>query len=142
MSGAAVIRAYGYQTAFVRRLEGLIDRNASLFLTLQSATAWLGFSLELISASFLMITLAAIVAFRSSVQPAYAAMCMFNVLTIPHVVYMLSLNISELENKMVSFERAAALTTIVQEAPRKRHMDESAQLWSWPSEGRIEFANY
>jgi hypothetical protein len=142
MGGAYIIRAYGYQPRFVRKLERLIDENSALFITQRCTTAWLGFYLELTSAFFLMTTLTMTVAFRDSVSPAYAGMCLFNVFSIPGAIYFLTLNLSELENTMISFERASALTTILSEAPRHRHMDKGGHLANWPDAGAITFSNY
>jgi len=140
ISGSHVIRAFSMAPHFITKNYAYLDLNSKLSIANYMAQLWLSINFQLMSTFFTALCIGLIVGLRGSINPSVSAMCMYNMMVISSVVYYFALSISEVENSMVSWERASSMTSISSEAPRSRPPD--ATLDTWPTSGAIVFVDY
>jgi hypothetical protein len=101
----------------------LLNSHSKIYLTNQGCGAWVSFYLEMTGSLILLVCATLIIAFRGHMDVGLASVCLYNALAIPQQIYFLIMFLGEVENTMISVERADALTKIEGEAPRERHKD-------------------
>jgi ABC-type multidrug transport system fused ATPase/permease subunit len=142
ISGAPIIRAFGYQSRFTDRNLTCLNENTRVGFYLAGVNGWLTVALELISNLALTCCAIAIISLKGNIDVGLAVMAMSYALSLPENFYWLVFLSSSMENAMVSVERTVALTKIISEAPRKRQKDEMLQVKSWPERGEIDIQNF
>ncbi|CAG9324418.1 unnamed protein product [Blepharisma stoltei] len=142
VSGLSIIRAFGYQKKFIEKNAFLSNSNIGVYFMQQACGCWLGITLELVSDVILGVSALVIVGVKGWINPGLAGLALSYGITIPDNIFNFINASSNLENSMVSVERASQLIKTESEASRNRHKDQELLNRGWPYAGKIEFRDF
>ncbi|KAI0008057.1 P-loop containing nucleoside triphosphate hydrolase protein [Xylariaceae sp. FL0662B] len=140
LSGIPIIRAYGGEARFARRVRDAVDdMNAATYLTLASQQ-WLACWLDLIA---ILVVLAAgllVVLGREQVDPSISGVVLSSVLALRQMIQLIVQQLAQFENSMHSAERMHHYGTDVPE--EKSHPTTIvADPGLWPGRGEINMVD-
>lgn len=137
LAGATTIRAYGAESRFLQMNEEKVDANHRAFFYLWTANRWLCLRTDMISA--FVVFFAGIGVISGQLGPGWAGLLMTYALDFTQALLWTVRLHAEMEMSLNSVERVNEYTTIEQEPPA--HIQETAPIGKWPSEGRITVSN-
>lgn len=140
VAGTSVIKAYGVQGLYKKRLDESIDEmNSAYFLTF-SAQCWLSLRLDVIGNALALITCLLIVTNVIRISPSTAGVLLTYVLQVVGMIQFAIRQLAEMENAMNSTER---IQYYANELPFEKLETEDmiTPPPSWPKTGTINFSD-
>ncbi|PWN22966.1 hypothetical protein BCV69DRAFT_296932 [Microstroma glucosiphilum] len=145
LGGLATIRAFGQDERFVVTNEARVDRNQQAYLPSVTCNRWLAVRIEFLGSAIILIasTLATLLITRDIyvIDAGLVGLMMSQALSTTQALNWVVRSASEVEQNIVSVERAIQYCDLASEAPYTSS-EEDAPPTHWPSEGAIEFKNY
>jgi ATP-binding cassette subfamily C (CFTR/MRP) protein 4 len=142
LNGLTSIRAFQVEENFKQTFIDRIDANTRAYLTMMSATFWLGFRLNCIAGLFVLVTALLSVTIHNQMKPAFVAlslMCCLNLI----LKFQWGLQqFAEAENYMTSAERIDEYAHLTPEEDNGGNQRLIQTSTDWPSGGSIQFQNY
>ncbi|CAG9327095.1 unnamed protein product [Blepharisma stoltei] len=139
LSGAKIIRTFRQTQNFHIKNCRLIDINSRLLYSMSACRCWLVVNLGLLSSGVLCFMFALIVVFRNNISLGAVGLSLAYVVPLPINIYYLVIDWANLENQLISVERAKVYMGITSENPHKQATDKN--LGNWPQFPSIEFKN-
>ncbi|KAJ3417651.1 Multidrug resistance-associated protein 4 [Chytridiales sp. JEL 0842] len=138
LDGLATVRAYGSEHRFEQLFMDIQDENTRIYFCFLSCARWLGFRLDLLSASFLILVSFLTVGLRSTgafgLNGGTVGLLLSYVLQLMGLIQWVVRQSAEVENLMVSVERILEYTQLPSEAPAYTDLKPSPD---WPSRGEV-----
>ncbi|CAD6567059.1 MAG: hypothetical protein TREMPRED_003289 [Tremellales sp. Tagirdzhanova-0007] len=125
LAGLAVIRAFGQQNNFERRLQHSVNMECQAYIITITIQRWLGIRLDLLSYSLVMLISIFGAVFRDSISPSKLG-----------VVLTYSLSAASVFSNLNNVERVQYYNDLAIEADPVLPTDPGLE---WPSQGQIEF---
>ena len=139
INGVVTIRSLKFEKTYLQNFQTKLDYNFNVKLFKSGITNWFGLYANLSAIIFLLFQITIIVYFKDNFSNGTVAVMLNTSLILQNSLFE-SLNMySQLENKMVAYERCNKYTII---PPENGYLQESKYTENWPSEGRISFNNY
>ena len=139
LSGAATIRAFGFQDNFEKENEDYIDRKQMSQYPEIISNTWLFLRLQVIGNLLIILAALTTVINRDTVDSGLAGLVLTYALTCQIDIYMLVRFTADLEKSIVSVERIKEYQETPQEAATETNFDPD---FTWPSQGMIKFESY
>nr|CAD7445720.1 unnamed protein product [Timema bartmani] len=140
ITGAAVIRAYGVQSRFIKISEEKVDFNQMCVFPNITSNCWLSVRLELIGGCITFFTSLFAVLGRETMNPGLVGLSVSYALQITMTLNMLVRVASDIETNIVAVERIKEYSEYEQEAPWENPATQPSK--DWPTEGRVQFTDY
>nr|CAD7572885.1 unnamed protein product [Timema californicum] len=150
ITGAAVIRAYGVQSRFIKISEEKVDFNQMCIFPNIISNCWLFVRLELIGSLITFFTSLFAVLGRETMNPGLVGLSVSYALQITMTLNMLVRVASDIETNIVAVERikeyseyeqvAIFVSCLKEEAPWENPANQPSK--DWPTEGRVQFKDY
>ena len=137
LSGAKFIRAFKQSDNFMEKNRDLIDVNTRLNYSLMACGAWMGMYLGLISAVLLSVFYWSAVLFGGSVPIGIVGLCLTYMIPLPKELSELIIDVTSMENRMVSVERVKSYMEIPSEQDLNTNYD--LKHTDWPRIPLIRF---
>ncbi|KAJ3106375.1 Multidrug resistance-associated protein 4, partial [Phlyctochytrium planicorne] len=140
LEGLSTIRAFGNEKSFADEFISLQNENTRMFFCFLSAARWLGFRLDVLSASFLCLVAFLSVGIRFGnlgLNPGVVGLLLSYALQLMGLLQWAVRQSAEVENLMVSVERMLEYTKLEPEAPV--HTDVKPPK-PWPDSGEIKIS--
>ena len=142
IEGAATIRTFKKEGAFIRRFRGFTDRNTSAQMNFLSAQRWLGIRIELLGAFIVFVASIIVISFNGSLalQAGFVALLIRWSAGLTVSLSFLVDNVAEAEGAVTAIERISRM----EDTPQESNFDKkgcSVVDSSWPSRGELEFRN-
>ncbi|KAI8918385.1 P-loop containing nucleoside triphosphate hydrolase protein [Powellomyces hirtus] len=142
LEGLSTVRAFNVEKQFTDRFVALQDDNTSKYFMFLTCSRWLGFRLDVGSASFLAIVAIGSVGLRESLglRPGVVGLLLSYVLQLTGLLQWAVRQSAEVENYMVSVERVLEYTTLPPEETdtdisRAEHRGPPPP--TWPAAGTV-----
>lgn len=137
LSGLAVIRAFGQQTAFVRRMQEAVNGENSAYIITITIQRWLGIRLDLISYTLVLLIAIFAAVFRNTVSPSKLGVVLTYTLSAASVFSNLVQVFAQCEQEFNNAERVLHYGALPMEDDPTLPSDPPVN--EWPSEGLVEF---
>ncbi|CAO1618700.1 unnamed protein product [Sympodiomycopsis kandeliae] len=145
LGGLSTIRAFGQDSRFIATSETRVDRNQQAYFPSVSTNRWLAVRIEFMGSTviFTASALAVLLITRniSSIDAGLVGLMMSQALSTTQSLNWVVRSASEVEQNIVSVERAIQYAELAPEAPYLSKEEDAPPAY-WPSEGAIEFKNY
>ncbi|CAO1628044.1 unnamed protein product [Parajaminaea phylloscopi] len=145
LGGLSTIRAFGQTPRFTATNESRVDRNQQAYFPSVSTNRWLAVRIELMGATIILVASALAVTLItrsvSAIDAGLVGLMMSQALSTTQALNWVVRSASEVEQNIVSVERAIQYTELPTEAPY-HSKDGSEPPKSWPSSGAIEFRDF
>lgn len=148
LGGLSTIRAFGQNPRFIATNETRVDRNQQAYFPSVSTNRWLATRIEFMGAIVILTasTLAVLLITKnfSSIDAGLVGLMMSQALSTTQALNWVVRSASEVEQNIVSVERAIQYTELESEASYEPPSDapESHPPSDWPTTGQVEFKNY
>ena len=139
LSGAATIRAFGFQDNFEKENEDYIDQKQMSQYPEIISNTWLFLRLQVIGNLLIILAALTTVINRDTVDSGLAGLVLTYALTCQIDIYMLVRFTADLEKSIVSVERIKEYQETPQEAATESNFDPD---FTWPSQGIIKFESF
>jgi len=139
LNGAASIRAYQREQAFIQENEERLDRNQMAYYCNIASNRWLAMRLEMLGACIIFFASLLGVLERSHIDPGLVGLSLSYALSVTQVLNWAVRMSCNVESNIVSVERVHQYAEIEVEAPQ--YIEHSAPPAEWPRAGAIEFNN-
>ncbi|XP_070178633.1 multidrug resistance-associated protein 1-like [Littorina saxatilis] len=136
ISGVSVIRAYNAQRRFADSFEDRVDNNNRFNFYSYCSNRWLGFRLDVLGGLVVLVTSLSAVSLRHTMSAGLVGLSITYALNVTDNLYFFVMSIGDLEKDLVSLERIANMTNIVQEAPWRMIADQPTS--DWPEKGEVK----
>lgn len=145
LGGLSTIRAFGQSPRFIATNESRVDRNQQAYFPSISTNRWLAVRIEFIGATIILIASALAVTLItrevSVIDAGLVGLMMSQALSTTQALNWVVRSASEVEQNIVSVERAIQYTELPSEAPYESP-PEIAPPKGWPMSGAIEFRDF
>lgn len=141
LSGLAVIRAFGQQDNYERRLQSAVNTECEAYIITITIQRWLGVRLDLMSNSLTLLIAIFAAVFRTSVSPSRIGVVLTYTLASASVFSQLVQLFAQVEQEMNNVERIQHYNDLPMEADPRLPTDPNAieGKASWPSRGEVIF---
>lgn len=141
-SGAATIRAFGWQQHFRQTLESVLDRSQRPVYLLFSVQRWLALILDLVVAGLAILLVAIVVTWRESFNSGAVGLSLVMVMTFNKTLMSVVRFWTALETSIGAVSRIKKFVENTESEDRTdRGLLEEPILESWPAFGAVEFSN-
>lgn len=140
LKGLPTIRAFGCRARFQNDFMSLLQSNGEWYYAFISTARWIGFRLDVISATTLLCTALLAVAIQSWVSPYLLGLALSYVLQLTGYLQWFVRQTAEVENHMTALERVLEYSRLEQEPPDVAQGG-GAPPAGWPSSGALRFDN-
>lgn len=141
LRGGFIIRAFNKIESFMVKNDTFQDGHQRQEFMHVYCDHWLGFYTGLVNIAFNVCCVLALFLLKGNIEPAFAAICFYNVGGLSAKIGEFCFCLSHVELCMVPFERTMAFTEILSEAPRALEGDKKLSEAGWPQQGAIKFEN-
>lgn len=141
LSGISTIRAYDEQEHFYYTMSRKIDYYLRALYTTYMSQRWISFRLDIIGSLLVAASAILIVATKSSITLAVAAMGLNYTSQMTAVLSMTVRNFAEAESQLACVERISYYATNVPQEP-PANVSNHKPPKEWPTSGKLEFENY
>lgn len=145
LGGLSTIRAFGQTERFTATNETRVDRNQQAYFPSVSTNRWLAVRIEFMGATIIVIASALAVTLItrgvSKIDAGLVGLMMSQALSTTQALNWVVRSASEVEQNIVSVERAIQYTELPAEAPYHSEA-EAAPPKDWPTAGALEFRGY
>ncbi|PWN29615.1 hypothetical protein BDZ90DRAFT_230483 [Jaminaea rosea] len=145
LGGLSTIRAFGQSERFIATNETRVDRNQQAYFPSVSTNRWLAVRIEFMGAMVILtassLAVALITRNISGIDAGLVGLMMSQALSTTQALNWVVRSASEVEQNIVSVERAIQYAELSPEAPYESGPD-NAPPREWPTEGAIEFKDY
>ncbi|KAL6109911.1 abcc6 [Pungitius sinensis] len=140
VQGAAVVRAFGEQSRFVREADRHVDRNQEAYFPRFVATRWLAVNLEFLGN--LLVLAAAILAVRGRdhLSPGIVGLAVTHSLQVTGILSWIVRSWTDVENNIVSVERVKEYDSTEKEEAQA--LEDNKLPTDWPATGNLQFEDY
>ncbi|KAJ3103612.1 Multidrug resistance-associated protein 4 [Phlyctochytrium bullatum] len=138
LEGLSTIRAFGKEDGFLDNFIGSQNENSRIYFCFLSSARWLGFRLDILSASFLVMVAFLAVGLQNrgtGLSSGTVGLLLSYALQLMGLLQWAVRQSTEVENLMVSVERMLEYTSLPSEAPAETDVKLPKQ---WPSAGDIK----
>ena len=139
LSGAATIRAFGFQDQFEDENEAKLEELQKSQYPEIISNSWLFLRLQVIGNLLIILTSLITVITRDTIEPGLVGLSLSYALTCQLDIYMLVRFCADMEKSIVSVERIKEYQETPQEAPSTTYQDPDE---TWPESGNVCFENY
>ncbi|KAB5521201.1 hypothetical protein DKX38_025520 [Salix brachista] len=139
IAGATTIRSFDQQSRFQETNMKVTDAYSRTKFHIAGAMEWLCFRLDMFSSVTFAFSLAFLVSFRSSIDPAIAGLAVTYGLNLNMLQASVIWNLCDCENKIISVERIIQYMSIPSEPPLVVEANRPGR--SWPSHGEVVINN-
>lgn len=119
LGGVKFIRCFGLQGYFLGLSAKQIHQNLKINFNSTAIECWLRIRLDIVSNLMFMLVIIILVLGKDNISPGVSGLCITYLMAIRFSIGYLVYFLGQLENKMVSVERADAFTKLAQEAPMR-----------------------
>lgn len=140
VSGLTTIRAYGKENDFQKKFVELMDNNNDHFFYYYSASRWLFFRLEVMSACSLTVTALMVVFLRGSITAPLAGLALMYASQVSMKLQYFVRCLSDLESQFTHVERLDQYTRSVP-LENPKIIQSSRPPSTWPLNGVVTFKN-
>lgn len=139
LAGSKFIRAFGQTDHFIRINQTKIDVNTRINYAVYGCQQWAKLYLGILSGVLLCSLFITAIILRDSISVGIIGLSLTYMMQLPSDLSNLLLNLTNLENQMVSVERVKSYTEISQEQPKVSKAD--SKYPDWPTTPTIGFHN-
>ncbi|OMJ82331.1 hypothetical protein SteCoe_16990 [Stentor coeruleus] len=139
LAGTRFIRVFNQSSQFISSNQEKININMRINYSLCGCEQWSRLYLGLLSSFLLCCLFIMSIIFKDSISIGIIGLCLTYMIPLPNDINALLMNVTELENNMVSVERIKTYTDLPQEKPEICLLDESCK--NWPEVPSIKFDN-
>lgn len=137
LSGVKFVRVFDQTDNFIQKNQEKIDANTRINYSLSGSQQWMRLYLSLLS-SLLKIGLYFLaILFRDTISAGIVGLCMTYLMYLPQILNDTIIELTKLENLMISVERVTSYTQIAPEMPLSTEKDDQSP--NWPIEPSIKF---
>ncbi|KAK7215079.1 hypothetical protein V2G26_003082 [Clonostachys chloroleuca] len=139
LDGLVSIRAFGWQGPFKELLYRNLDRSQRPFYLLLVLQRWLSVSLDCLTAAFVILLGALMIAMRDRISPGFAGVALANLIGLSGSMSTVVETWTQMETSMTSIQR---IRDFERDVPSEAHGDsQTAAPPDWPSRGAVEIRN-
>lgn len=139
LSGIRFIRVFNQSSQFIASNQDKINNNMRINYSLCGCEQWSRLYLGLLSGFLLCCLFIMSIIFKDSISIGIIGLCLTYMIPLPNDINYLLMNITEMENNMVSVERIKNYTDLPQESPETCPLDDICK--NWPEVPSIKFDN-
>ena len=133
----ATIRAFGWDSAYIRNSYTLLDASQKPYYLLFCVQRWLTLVLALIVTGMQIVVIGLAIALRTQVSAGLVGLAIVQITTLSKTLSDLVMQWTEMETSLGAVSRIYDFT---HETPREGHLDERSALPDdWPTCGQISF---
>ncbi|XP_054796177.1 ABC transporter C family member 3-like isoform X3 [Prosopis cineraria] len=137
ISGATTIRSFDQESRFQETNMKLVDEYSRLNFNIAGTMEWLVFRLDMLSSiTFAFFLIFLIFMSKGVVDPGIAGLAVTYGLNLNLLQAWMMVDLSKMENKIISVERVLQYTCIPSEPPLV--IEENRPYLSWPSHGEVD----
>eukprot|EP00762_Andalucia_godoyi_P002737 ANDGO_04493.mRNA.1 ABC transporter C family member 3 len=141
LTGISTIRAFNAEERFVNKFVALIDRNNSVFFTMDQMQLWLAFCLDFLGSGLVLTTAMLCIGQRNNITAAAAGLAISNSFQILIFFAMFCKGISEIDAQVYSVFRIKAFS-LNEDVERSDPTEDSQKPpKSWPHKGSLKMEN-
>ena len=141
INGAITIRAFQYENEFSFKFCEKSNEFFKVRIFMIGVSCWFSLFLALFSIIFFMFFIVTSIVIKDAFTAASIGIVLSYSIQLQDYLLKFLSSLSMIENGMVSLERCAKYTEIIQEQPSILETDKNLKE-NWPNEGKVEFINY
>jgi ABC-type multidrug transport system fused ATPase/permease subunit len=141
INGSVTIRAYQHEDQFIKTFCSKSNEFFKVRIFMNGVSNWFNLVLDFFTIIFFMFFILTSIILQDYFQAASIGIVLSYSIQLQDYLLKFLTSLSSLENGMVSLERCAKYTEIIQEKPKILPEDSNLPM-NWPNFGKIEFVNY